>query len=631
MSRAKHQESLNAVQLFPFVAVLLCTMGSLLVLLVSVARSSKDQAAEAALAAQAEARAAVAARAAESKESVAAAQRELEQIATYQSELDSVRTKAADQLRQDQLRLTHLEDHMRRLREQLESLKLAAAELNALEGEHYDDRKQAREEIVRLQQLIEESRETIEQLRSESKSRAKSYAIVPYQGRSGTYRRPIYIECHERHAVLQPEGVVFTEDDFQPPIGPGNPLVAAVRAAREHILQHESTGHAGKETEPYPLIIVRPDGINLYYAVREAIHSWDDEFGYELVEEDWKMKYAPANPQLAAVEHEAAEVARGRLRALAAAAPRAYGAYRFGEGTGGGGYGNDFAAGDDDGLGDGGEYQVAKASPSAGASTRYSATSNGGRALAVVSRADVEKEQLAAGGNSNGNNKGSGSTDNRYAAKNPPGAIAESDKSSSVPTTAHGDQRRGPGSKQQPPEDVERRPDGSPVSGAYVGGENPEQELDAMARAAAAGDESGGAARHNKTKVRGKDWAIRSANPGMIPIRRTIQVVVRGDALAILPEASTTNEDSAAGREFPFAGAPAAAYEDLLSAVDKRIEDWGMAGQGLYWRPVVELKVNPDGEQRYDDLVRLLKHSGVEIRSGEIAQQEERGTTHANR
>jgi hypothetical protein len=193
---------------------------------------------------------------------------------------------------------------------------------------------------------------------------------------------------------------------------------------------------------------------------------------------------------------------------------------------------------------------------------------------------------------------------------------------------ADGKPPRGSGSKQQSVEDVERQPDGTPASGAYVGGENPEQELDDMARAAAAG---GNPPQHQNTKTRGKDWAIRNANPGMIPIRRTIQVVVRGDALAILPEASTTNEDSAAGREFPFAGAPAAAYENLLSAVDKRIEDWGMAGQGLYWRPVVELKVNPDGEHRFDDLVRLLKHSGVEIRSGEIAQQQTGGARGSNR
>ena len=81
-----------------------------------------------------------------------------------------------------------------------------------------------------------------------------------------------------------------------------------------------------------------------YYYVREAIQSWDSEFGYELVEEDWELKYGPADPQLARREYEAAELARGRLQALAAAAPQAYGAYRFG-GGGGGGFGHGFGYG----------------------------------------------------------------------------------------------------------------------------------------------------------------------------------------------------------------------------------------------------------------------------------------------
>jgi hypothetical protein len=607
-------------------------MGSLLVLLVGVARSSKEQALEEAAVQQAAAQAAADVRAVASKESIEAARRELEKIAEYQAELDAVHSQAADQLHQDQARLSHLEDHMRRLREQLESLQLAAAELNSLEGEHYDDRKQAQQEIERLQQLIKESRKTIDELRADAKSRSKSYAIVPYQGRRGTHRRPVYIECREQDAVLQPEGVIFTIEDFRPPIGPGNPLVAALRAAREHIVRYESSTVTGKEAEPYPLIIVRPAGVRLYYYVREAIQSWDSEFGYELVEEDWDLKYAPADPQLAAVEYEAAELSRRRLQALAAAAPQAYGAYRGG--GGGGGFGSGFGGGFGDGGSDDGdadpEYDVATAPSTVGGSPRLAAQPGGGRAVVVADRADVGRGHVAA---AEANGTGGGITDDRYAAKEPAGAKAASGMSSTASTTASptaADPSRQRGSQQPPPQDVERQPDGSPASGAYSGGENPEQELEDMARAAA-GKENDATATRNKTKARGKNWAIRNAGPGMIPIRRTIQVVVRGNALAILPEASATNEDSAAGREFQFSDLPEAAYEDLVSAVDKRIEDWGMAGQGLYWRPVVELKVSADGERRYDDLVRLLKHSGAEIRSGTVAQQDTGGARGTNR
>lgn len=157
------------------------------------------------------------------------------------------------------------------------------------------------------------------------------------------------------------------------------------------------------------------------------------------------------------------------------------------------------------------------------------------------------------------------------------------------------------------------------ASRSHVGGDDAEQQLDQMARNAAAGED--GAAQQSKQKIRGKNWAIRNANPGMIPIRRTIQIEVRGDGLAIMPEASAANSSAAAGKQFPFNSNPAAAYDDLLTAVDNRIEDWGMAGQGLYWRPVIELRVSADGDSRVDPLVRLLEHGGAELRGDSVAQQ----------
>jgi hypothetical protein len=152
-----------------------------------------------------------------------------------------------------------------------------------------------------------------------------------------------------------------------------------------------------------------------------------------------------------------------------------------------------------------------------------------------------------------------------------------------------------------------------------------------MARQAAADTSCDAPARQPATKVRGKNWAIDSAGPGMIPIRRTIQIVVRDDALAILPEQSATNRTAAAGREFPLQDAPDAAYEAMLAALEARIKDWGMAGQGLYWRPVVEMKIGTGGDRRASDLTRLLKNSGVEVRSGSVARQDEGGASGTNR
>jgi biopolymer transport protein ExbD len=654
MSRARHAAEQNAVQLFPFVAVLLCTMGSLMVLLVVIARSARVHAIEAAAAT----RAAAAAKSALTPAQELAAKKKLAQIADFQSQLDTIRQQATEKLRQDQLRLSHLEDHMQRLRDQLGSLQLAAAELNSLEGEHYDDRQQAEREIERLQQLIAESRKTIDELRAEMRQRPKSYAIVPYQGRQGTSRRPIYIECRANDVILQPEGVKLTIDDFRPPIGPGNPLVAALRAAREYIHRTESNAAAGKEAEPYPLIIVRPNGIEFYYRVREAIQSWDSEFGYELVEENWELKYAPADPQLASLEYQAAELARNRLQALAAAAPRAYGAYRSsgddyqfngdapryvshgnGLATSRRGTGGDFATSEREGYGapsggappgEPGRGIGAEGTGSAGEYGEFGVGGGGqpGDSLAeemVVGQAGGNRT-LSGGSTSGTSGNGTSSsaapstateqaTDDRYATAEPPPSASQVAS----------------GSASSMGEAGEPSPHAAAGSARASADADAEQQLDRMARQAAADDGENRNQPRRATKARGANWAIASAGPGMIPIRRTIQVVIRADAVAVLDEQSASNPATATGREFQFHDSPEVAYEEALTAIEAKIKDWGIAGDGLYWRPVVELKVGSGGERRTNDWLRLLKNGGFEVRNNSVARQDEGGASGTNR
>jgi hypothetical protein len=177
----------------------------------------------------------------------------------------------------------------------------------------------------------------------------------------------------------------------------------------------------------------------------------------------------------------------------------------------------------------------------------------------------------------------------------------------------------------------EPSPGGAAGNSRTVGDEDAEQQLDRMARQAAADDCENCDQPHSATKARGANWAIASAGPGMIPIRRTIQVVIREDALAVLDEHSATNAATVTGREFQFQDSPEVAYEKALTAIEAEIKDWGMAGDGLYWRPVVELKVGAGGERRTSDWLRLLKNGGFEVRNSSVARQDEGGASGANR
>src|SRR5215471_10228210 len=157
MSRARVRDNSNPVQLFPFVAVLLCTMGSLLVILVVVARCSWDNGLQQAAAKiHAEATSPLPADDLHQK---------LEAVNTYVEQLGSVRARAEEALQSDQAHLSHLEDHMRRLQDHLDSLRTAAGELEGMEREHYDDRAQAEREVARLNQLIEDTEKEVSDLK----------------------------------------------------------------------------------------------------------------------------------------------------------------------------------------------------------------------------------------------------------------------------------------------------------------------------------------------------------------------------------------------------------------------------------------------------------------------------------
>jgi chromosome segregation ATPase len=156
-------------------------MGALLVVLIAVSRS----------ACAAAVREVAAQKAAAATEGQQDARQKFEQVNQYVARLNSVRAEAEKRRRDDQLRLSHVEDHMRRLKEQLQTLQNSAYELASLEGEHYDDRKQAEREVDRLGQLISASREAIASLRRGT-SRCRSHAIIPHDGLHGTRRRRLH-------------------------------------------------------------------------------------------------------------------------------------------------------------------------------------------------------------------------------------------------------------------------------------------------------------------------------------------------------------------------------------------------------------------------------------------------------
>ncbi|MFV1965800.1 MAG: hypothetical protein ACC628_10285 [Pirellulaceae bacterium] len=310
MRRRRFRKPAVKMSLFPFLAVLICTMGALIVLLVMVVQQARVYASHV------------------SQDRFRERQEQDPRLAELQLQYDDQlwrrdifkqqRSELTERLADRRLQLSHLEDHIRRLEREWKQLRQQGAEFDSITGARAEEYAVAQAEVERLRSVLEASRREFEEAKREAATRPRTFAIIPYKGSHGTDRRPIYIECTEQGIILQPEGVVLTAEDFAGPMGPGNPLDAALRTTREYLAR---AGETERHGEPYPLLIVRPDGVVAYAVARAAMKSWDDEFGYELVEADVELAYPSSDPRLRTELKRAIADARQRQTLLAAAMP----------------------------------------------------------------------------------------------------------------------------------------------------------------------------------------------------------------------------------------------------------------------------------------------------------------------
>ncbi len=142
--------------------------------------------------------------------------------------------------------------------------------------------------LARLRDVLVEERDDLGQQLAQARSR-DGYAVLPYKGPNGTWRRPIPIECANGTATIQPDGPSFSLMDLSLGFGRATPLAAVVQRYCLHLSEGESPD--GAPVVPYLLFIVRPDGIRPYYEARSQIEPLGIAFGYELVEQDEEIEF----------------------------------------------------------------------------------------------------------------------------------------------------------------------------------------------------------------------------------------------------------------------------------------------------------------------------------------------------
>jgi hypothetical protein len=128
---------------------------------------------------------------------------------------------------------------------------------------------------------------------------------------------------------------------------------------------------------------------------------------------------------------------------------------------------------------------------------------------------------------------------------------------------------------------------------------------------------------------RGTNWAVDTPRQKSVAIRRPISVVVRQNKMVLMPTGAVKRGLEATGQEISLDQPIHDISDSFTNAVQERIEEWGIAGSGMYWRPVLELHVEPDATMTAARIVHLLKDSGVEVQLPATADAGTNGSTNS--
>lgn len=575
------------VSLFPFLAVLICTMGSLILLLVVLARQARLQASVP--------------NAPDLQEEREKIGRELEMARLLASQMDLSREATNKDLDNARFKLGQIEDHAGQLRRQIDALETAWKQLDQLEEGKKSTRQAAELELADLEGKIRQQEREVELAKAAAAGRKPAYSIVPYEGPHGTKRRPIYLECRGSGLVLQPEGVVFQAGDFQGSLDAGNPLDVALRAVREYLTAQQAVGR--EEEEPYPLLLVRPSGIGYFYAGRAAMKSWGTAYGYELIGEDWQLDFPPSDPRLQQTIVKAIEPARRRQQRLIAAAPS-----RFG----------------------GGDRPVYTVTPhrgglqsrsgggdqSTGSSFGLQPSGSHGRLGSQYGSASGGQYRGVSGGTNPGGQLGGGpaGTETGGSRFRQPGTGS----TASPGTATYGGPSRG--SDSSSPTSSNQVGVGSEASGGGSSGSSNGDSTTGQAGSTSGGrgDSAPGlncTATQSLAETRGQNWGLPDANQTAVAITRPIRLECHSDRLVIVPEAGLGSP-----KPIELGQNTEASIDSFVSTVWDYMEGWGRAGRGMYWRPVLNVYAAPDAARRVTDLEVLLRDSGLLVkRAGQLS------------
>jgi len=281
------------VSTFPFLAVLLCAMGSLLLLLFIMDRRAKIAAryrvAEEVKSRKARSKAEEDARNAEWEK--AREQIHLSLLASH-GQVQAQSESIAMQLDEIHKKLATSKDRQADLQKHVrdEAGKITLLQLE-IESQHNHltqaDKKTAtsKAELLEAAKELAELESAFHHLKKARANEKQTYSLVPYRGKHGDARPPIYVECRRDGVMFHPEKKTLATTDLASDAFRGE-------VERRHgPLATQTSAKDKPSAGPYVLFLVRPDGISSYYKAQSALRGYPLDFGYELVDADWMLDF----------------------------------------------------------------------------------------------------------------------------------------------------------------------------------------------------------------------------------------------------------------------------------------------------------------------------------------------------
>ncbi len=321
MSR-RHRHNTEKVSLFPFLDVLVCTMGSLILLLLVATSRIRTAAVEQAKQAAMQERL-------KSEEIptpvpppiVANADPEPEDNATPEwqtrvEQLTGERDALRDQLSQLKNGLATAQSAAMRTKVKAASTEDRLKEIRTQQEAAASERQQMQAEIDSLQSDLTDAELRLAKAAERQKTAKSKFAFLPFDGRTGTTKRPILIECTQDYIRFLPEDVRLTPADLNGFTSGFNPLLIASRelvyywkayervhsadadpAKESEAFESELAALNDREREPYVLLLVRPNGAVAFHIAKGLLSQLKVPHGYELITDDMEIDSSNPDPE----------------------------------------------------------------------------------------------------------------------------------------------------------------------------------------------------------------------------------------------------------------------------------------------------------------------------------------------